>query len=387
MSMTGTKGEHFAPKEEQRGVPETRRERGKHRPPRKKPAGTGTVVFRAIYISVTALAVAAVVAGLFVLWDFLAEYEQLLPEKVVESVLAGLEQGETASVYESAGFTPNPYEDDSAAREYVAGLFKGELSYSKDVKLSTDEAPVYAVKCGGKRVCSLTLEQTGEKSGWGFPRYRAAGFSGVEIPTGSITITAPDSAELRINGVLLRELPESSEQVRECEHFYGYIDRIPEIVQYTVEGFAGQPEVTATSGEGAYRREQSGSEYRFTRNVGEIPQELSELAVKVSQTYSKYISADAAFSAVAAYVPEDVPLYENIRTYEAKFYTPHSDYDFLDVQVSDFRRYTEECVSLRVTYTQRIYAGYLGDFDFPTDNTIYLAKNGEEWVATDIVMN
>ena len=152
MSMTGTKGEHFAPKEEQRGVPETRRKRGKHRPPRKKPAGTGTVVFRAIYISVTALAVAAVVTGLFVLWDFLAEYEQLLPEKVVESVLAGLEQGETASVYESAGFTPNPYEDDSAAREYVAGLFKGELSYSKDVKLSTDESPVYAVKCGGKRV-------------------------------------------------------------------------------------------------------------------------------------------------------------------------------------------------------------------------------------------
>lgn len=381
MSMTGTKGEHFAPKEE-------RRERGKHRPPRKKRAGTGTVVFRAIYISVTALAVAAVVVGLFVLWDFLAEYEQLLPEKVVEGVLAGLEQGETASVYESAGFTPNPYEDDSAAREYVAGLFKGELSYSKDVKLSTDEAPVYAVKCGGKRVCSLALEQTGEKSGWGFPRYRAAGFSGVEIPTGSITITAPDSVELRINGVLLQELPESSEQVRECEHFYGYIDRIPEILQYTVEGFVEQPEVTATSADGGtYRMEQSGSEYCFTRNVGEIPQEHSELAVKVSQTYSKYISADAAFSAVAAYVPEDVPLYENIRTYEAKFYTLHSDYDFLDVQVSDYRRYTGECVSLRVTYTQRIYAGYLGDFDFPTDNTIYLAKNGEEWVATDIVMN
>lgn len=381
MSMTGTKGEHFAPKEE-------RRERGKRRPPAKKRTGKGTIVFRAIYISLTLLAVAAVTAGLFVLWDFLAEYESYLPEKAVERAIQPLRQGEYTAVYDSADFTPNRYEDDSAAREYVAGLFKGELSYSKDVRLSTEEAPVYAIKCGGKRVCTLTLKDAGERSDWGFPLYAAAGYSGVEIPTSAITVTAPSNAEIRINGVPLREMPVKSEQVKECAHFYGYIDEIPGMAEYRVEGFTHEPEVTAFRADGtALPQEKSGSEYRFALDCGEIPQELSELAVNASKTYSKYISADAAFSAVAQYIPQDVPIYDNISTYEAKFYTPHSDYDFLDVSVGEYRRYTEDCVSLRVTYTQRIYAGYFGDFDFPTDNTLYLARSGGEWLVTDIVMN
>lgn len=383
MSMTSVNGEHFAPKRE---------ERGKHRPPHKpqKPrTSRGTIVFRAVYISLTALAVAAVVVGLFVLWDFLAEYENYLPEKTVENILAeGPEQGDTSPVYESADFTPNKYEDDSAAREYVAGLFKGELTYTKDVKLSTEDTPVYAVKCDGKRVCSLTLTKTGEQSGWGFPLYRGVGYSGVEIPTSDITIIAPDNAEIRINGIPMRELPVKSETVAECEHFYGYIDSIPGMAGYTVSGFTQPPEVTAFRADGSeLRQELNGTEYRFTLDGGEPPQELSELAVTVSETYSKFISADASFDAVAKYVPEDVPLYENIRTYESKFYTPHTDYDFLDVKVSDYRRYAEDCVSLRVTYTQRIYSGWYGDFDFATDNTIYLAKSGEGWLATDIVMN
>lgn len=372
------KGEHFAPKQE----------RGKHRPPRKPPASKGTIVFRVVFLTIVVLLTAAIIVGLNVLWGFLEEYEQSLPEKAVDIVIARLEQGDTDAVYESCGFTPNEYEDDSAAREYAAGLFRGELSYTKDVKQSTDDLPVYAIKCDGKRVCSLSLKKTGEKTGWGFPLYEAADFSGVEIPTSEITITAPDNALIYINGKLAEPEPVSSKAMAECEHFYGYIDKAPAMAEYTFGGFTAMPEVKAARPDGSQLLGSAESgKFSFTPDGGEIPQELSDLAVKASQTYSKFISADAAFSAVAAYIPEDVPLYENIRTYEARFYTPHSDYDFLDVNVRDFRRYTADCVSLTVTYTQRIYAGYLGDFDFPTDNTIYLAKTGEEWVVTDIVMN
>ena len=376
MSLTRTKGEHFAPKENRRT------------PPRKKRSGKGAVVFNTLYISFTLLAVAAVVVGLCVLWGFLAEYESCLPEKVVERAIKPLEQGDYTAVYDSAGFAPNRFEDDSAAREYVSGLFSGEISYSKDVRLSTEETPIYAVKSGGRRVCTLTLKDTGKRSDRGFPLYQAAEFSGVEIPTSGISVTAPDNAELRINGVPMREMPLKSEQIKECAHFYGYIDEIPAMAEYRAEGFTREPEVTALRNDGtALSQEKSGAEYRFSLDGGEIPSELSEYAADASMTYSKYISADAPLSALAQYIPQDVPLYDNISTYEAKFYTPHSGYDFLDVSVGDFRRYTEDCVSLRVTYTQRIYAGYLGDYDFPTDNTLYLAKSGGEWIVTDIVMN
>lgn len=388
MSVTEIKGERSALNQEPQEERQNRESRGKHRPPPKPRASRGTIAFRAVFLSLTALAVTAIVIGLNILWGFLSEYEQSLPEKAVEGVIARLEQGDASAVYESTGFTPNRYEDDSAAREYVAGLFTGDITYFKDAVQSTDEELVYAVKSGGKRMCSLSLRKTGEQTGWGFPLYEAEGFTGVEIPTEEITIIAPDNAEIRINGMTPWEAPVSAEPVSECRHFYDYIDDSPIMLEYSVKGFTEMPEVTAVRpGGSALCVQQEGGRFSFTLDGGEIPQELSDLAVKASETYSKFISADAAFSAVAEYVPEDVPLYENIQTYEAKFYTPHSDYDFLDVNVGEFRRYTENCVSLRVTYIQRIYAGYLGDFDFPTDNTMYLARCGEEWVVTDIVMN
>lgn len=368
------KGEHFAPKER----PEK---------PRRK-TSRGTIVFRVVFLTAVLLLAAAVIVGLKILWGFLEEYEQFLPEKTAQAVLTQLSQGETSAVFESCGFAANKYEDDSAAREYVAGLFSGELSFAKDVKNYTDEAPVYAIKCDGKRVCSLTLKAAGESPRWGFTLYEAAGFSGVEIPTFAITVRAPDSAEIYINGKKAELNAVSTDFSEECSHFYGYIDRYIGMAEYSVGGFTQMPEVTALRPDGsALECVQGDRRCEFSIDGGEIPQELNDIAVKASQTYSKYISADAAFSAVAEFVPEDVPLYGNISTYEARFYTPHSDYDFLDVQVSDFMRFTEDCVSLRVTYTQRIYAGYYGDFDFPTDNTIYLAKSGGKWVVTDIVMN
>lgn len=362
-------------------------ESGKKQKKRKKRIKSGTLVFWALFELFTAAAVIAVTLGLNKLWDFLEDYEVSLPEKVVESVVDSLERGDTEKVYDSTGFAPNIYEDDSAAREYVAGLFKGELTYSKDIKNSTDESPVYYIKCNGNKVCSLTLEQSGEQTDWGFPLYKSAGFSGVEVPTGEITITAPDNAEIRINGIAMLEKPVKSEPIEACGYFYNYIDKAPAMVEYTLTGFTQTPEVTAVREDGiALDGTAQESKFTFNINGGDPPEELAELALNASKAYTKFISADAAFSAVAKFVPADVPFYSNVSTYNANFYTPHNRYDFLDVSVGDYLWYTQDCVSLRVKYTHAIY-GYYGSFEFPTDYTVYLAQNNTEWLVTDIVMN
>ncbi len=357
-------------------------------PRRRKRRSKGTIVFRVIFLTMLAASLAAVLFGLKVLCSFLEDYEQSLPEKAAENVISELRQGNTEALYQSAGFVPNEYEDDSAAREYVSSLLDGELTCSKNVKESSGGGLVYNIKCDGKTVCQLSLRKTGEKTEYGFELYEPGEFSGLSVPTKEITVKAPDSAQLYIRGKRVTQEPVSTEAIPECEHFCGYIDKEVSMAAYRISGFTELPEVSAVFPDNSELKcTRNGNEYSFSLESGDIPQELSELAVNASKTYSKFISADAPFSAVAAFVPEDVPFYENIRDYESNFYTPHSDYDFLDVKVCGSQRYTEGCAAVRVTYTQRIYAGWYGDFDFPTDNTVYLAEHGGEWLVTDIVMN
>lgn len=357
-------------------------------PRRRKRKSKGTIVFRVIFLTMLAASLAAVLFGLKVLWSFLEDYEQSLPEKAAENVISELRQGNIEALYQSAGFIPNEYEDDSAAREYVSSLLDGELSCSRNIKESSGGGLVYNIKCDGRTVCQLSLIKTGEKTEYGFELYEPGEFSEISVPTKDITVTVPDSAQLYIRGKRVAQEPVSSEEIPECEHFRGYIDKEVSIAHYKIEGFTELPEVSAVlSDNSELKCTRNGNEYNFSPESSDIPQELSELAVNASETYSKFISADAPFSAVAAFVPEDVPFYENIRDYESNFYTPHSDYDFLDVKVCEFQRYTESCAAVRVTYIQRIYAGWYGDFDFPTDNTVYLAEYGGKWLVTDIVMN
>ncbi|MGN1120559.1 MAG: hypothetical protein ACI4Q4_09375 [Oscillospiraceae bacterium] len=355
----------------------------------KRRADIGTALFYSIWLIALLTAVHFIRAGLDWLWGFLDDYEKSQPEKVISAVVDELQGGDLEAVILDVGFVPNAFEDDSGAREYIASLFDGEISYSKNLKESSDERLVYNIRCDKNTICALSLYPAEEKSEHGFTLYSLGEYSGITVPTHEITITAPDSAFLSINGRAFSGTPTSSRKYEEVSHFYGYdTTSQPGEATYTIGGFTSPVEVSARFSDG---KPLSGTDadnvWTFSNVRSDIPEELSLLAVNASQTYAKYITADASLAELANYIPYDVPLYANVRDYQSKFYSYHIAYDFYDLEVSDYIIYSDACVSVRVKYTHYVSSGYYGEYEFPTDHTLYLAKHNGSWLVTDIVMN
>lgn len=349
-----------------------------------KKATKGTIVFRAVYFSLLAAALAAITAGLIYLWQFLADYEATLPEKLADEFVWRLNSGIYSDIYDNVRFEETIFESREAVETVLKERLEGEFSYSKLQRESTEEEQVYKIKCGGEQVAVLILGHSGEVSPFGFPVYEQKTVETFEISPRSVTVTALNSYEVFVNGTKLDDsfIVKQSEPVEQAGFFHGYLEDVPYYVTYTVEGLLLEPETEVFDSDGTLLSADESGVYGFREKND---QELIQMGLDFSKLYTEYIANDVSFNTVSAYIPEHLPLYEDLYYYEGNFYSWHSGYEFTDEWAGELYFYGENCISVRSKYNHTIY--YTEEKTFPIDNTVYFAKADGEWKVTDVVMN
>jgi hypothetical protein len=208
-------------------------------------------VFIAVYAAVITFAVAAALATL---WCFLTEYEHTLPIHTAESYAASLDTDAITALIESDADLA-AHNDVFETREAVisalsAYVTEQDLRVTRDVRATTDDKPVYSLKSGGKRFCTVALT-AGKTVFFGLNEWKVASvkLDGTFFPSPEImaTISAPKGAAVTVNGITLDDkyIISTGEYSALTVFERGKSDA-PQAVTYRVSGLYAEPAVEAT---------------------------------------------------------------------------------------------------------------------------------------------
>lgn len=348
---------------------------------------TGTKVFRAVYAALTALLAGTIIIGLTLLWNALSAYEKSDPEIPIKALMEQFKK-EKSLLIKSLNAKLNEFEDESVLEAYFDKLTQGKITYSRNGKKSTEDRIVYGIKADGGTIAEAEVLKTKISLGYGFYEYELGEITFGEIPTHTYSVTAPDSARVFCNGIMISSgyVTVEGEIYPESEHFRGFLKAPPRDLTYTVGGFVGEAEFTAYDGQG--------NGLVLTDGVFSLAQkedtELSELALNFAQSYSKYVVNDGHLSTAAEFLAPNMPFYAELKGYENFWHNWHTDYAFLDTQVGEPIFYDENCVSVKVKYDHVLYgvsSSENGELHSPADYTVYLVKIGEKWKVTELTLN
>lgn len=348
----------------------------------------GTVAFRIIYTASTILAVGLIAILLTVLWKFLEVYEISQPDNAIKEFIEAFEIDKSI-IYENANVDLNEFENNNALEEYLNSITDGNITYSRNGRESSRDKNVYALKVNNDQIAEVTISPD-KNSNLGFGRYKYAvsDFKTKAVPTHDYTVTAPDNAILYCNGKKVTKdyIFETKSEYKELENFHGLIENPPTNVTYKIGGFINPPIFTAEDAVGR-SLELSDGTFSLARQKDD---DLSQLALKFSQTYSKYIMNDTYLTEITAYLAPSMPIYDELNGYENFWHNWHTDYDFLDIKLGDPIFYTPDNVAVTVSYDHVLY-GVLntdnGELHTSADYTIYLVNLEGEWKVTELALN
>lgn len=354
-----------------------------------KKTTNGTIVFRAVFFSLVGIIIVALIIGLNIFSGFLSDYEKSQQKYAVEPIIAELKQGNFDKLFAATEIEVSEFETEDDYKKAFTAVLGAELSYMKNPKESTDDAPVYSLRSDGKTFALLKLKKTGEKNGSGFEIFAFDSVYGVDVAKNEqVTVTVPDEYKVSINGVQpTAGFITKTEAVDGAELFGKYLTVVPKIVTYHVDSLINKPSVKITDASG---KEISADydESKKTYRCGEKQcddKTATDYALEFSHRYSEYIANDIGFSVLAGYIKNDVALYNDMYNYEGKYYQWHSSYEFKNDTIVSATAYDDNCVAVHVKYDHIVVYGE--EHIFPADNTVYLYMTENGWKVVALKMN
>ncbi len=335
-------------------------------------------VFYKIYFAVLGFMLAALAACAVLLSRGIAEYNKGIPETVSK------EYFDTHFAYPDdhslSELCPevSEFESHETVYAYLRDLFaKDELSYTS-ISSGADALPGqkdYIVKSGDYKIASFTLLPD-EKNDY------HPSFAKLTLPSSAaLKCKVYDGSVLMLNG---KDVPDTyisgSEETRITK-------LLPEgtpgarLVLYEIPGLVGIPNVEIKDRHGNVTPLTPGEDgiYAEPLTYDEPETDLVDRITEGAKKYAACMQSDAAKYTVYPYFEEGSELYENIRSAENMFVWDHNGYEITDVKVTEFRRYDENTVSCRISFTHILHKYGSADYRDYFDMT-YFARKGDDGV-------
>jgi len=352
-------------------------------------------VFYICYFTFFSFLIIAILIGLKYLWGVLGNYEQCLPEYVIENIVNSFKNKDYESIYTSANISLSEFEDKLTFNSYMENkISKGEIIAQKEPKSkSLPNELVYSIFSGENKLASVSLNILPEKSKYGFKKYEVGGLSNVLNAENSVTILAPDTAKVFLNGIEV-----SQKYVSEKDLTFSELKNIPEgypqprLVKYYINGLIFEPKITATGYLGnnleATKNDKTGEIVIFPNATQSFADELSPMVVEVAQTYTKYVTKDTTFAELSKYFMKEISLYKYLSNLDVNFYADHDKYEFLNTKTSNFKMYSDECFSCDISYDHYVYrTSHNKKYHYPSNLTFYFLKKNDKWQVFNMNIN
>ena len=317
--------------------------------------------------------------GLFVLaklWRALERYEANSPEAAITSFLQGLPDADEEQLLAQSGFALSPYEKPGAYRQALVNLCKevpsrrDQLRFSK--QLSEQEGTVKVLFEGGS--LSLSLHRAGAEEPWQ-----------VTPPAPSTlccTLLAPAHLALTVNGA---PLPAGQALAARAAEGYEELAEPPQLLEYRLEGLLDLPRVEASLPDGTcWEVELTPPREGETRTqiAAPVPADqqagLESIARAAAQAYARYISRDADFAQVDAYLWPGTALENTVRTLDTYWYTNHIGSSFENEEFLGGGSLGPDCCWIELKMDYRVDLGYRQSV-LPIHYRMYAALREGSW--------
>lgn len=332
-------------------------------------------VFYRVYLTLLVIFAAALAIGAFALNAWLAKYNEGIPETVSERFFETyFAKPDIDGILNFAGITPSEFETTEQLNAYVSGILTASpLSYTSISSGSDANVKKYIVKSGDYKVADFTLEKNADKI------WQPATLT-LHLPTSDKKeYRILDNSKLYLNGIEVTEKYILSREPIEAAAYLPEEVKAPEWVTYEIPNLTSVPEARIV--------DRNGNEPTLSEKDGifcedivydEPETALTEYLVKAAKQYAKCMQNDASKASVLQYFEKGTDLYNSIRTADNMFVWSHSGYEFKDEKVSEFFRYDENTVSVRIAFTHILKRAGSADYKDRTDITYFAHKTSAD---------
>lgn len=256
---------------------------------------------------------------------------------------------------------------------------------------SSDQALVYDYISNNKKIASLTLSKTSEKSKRGFDIYEIDHIKW--HPVFKYTITAPDDCRIFINDIEINADNTTTEEISKNDAYENFDGYVTSILRYTVDDLNYITDVRAEfDGDTLFEIVNDGDDLDFEVNYTinkimpeEMKTEIEERTRKAVEAYVYYTTLHSIpVSTVLPYIHPKAALYKNVQRFDNTWSNSKTSDEFLKFDISNFEYYTDTKASCRadVIYQITKYYNTIREFDFNFD--IYLTKQNGQWYVTSM---
>lgn len=310
------------------------------------------------------------------LWHSLSQYEKNSPEAAVTDFLQNIASADEEQLLQGSGFSLSPYERPGAYGQAMQELFadipadRDQLRFSK--QLTGNEGTVKVIASSGSVQLELRREEEGEP--WQV------------IPPSPQTLTctllAPAHVSLSVNG---KALPSQEAVSSRAAEGYEELPTPPQVLEYRLEGLVNLPEVEASLSDGtSWKVEVPEAQVGQTsaQAAAPVPADqqpgLESFARSAAQTYVRYVSRDADFSQVDAFLWPNTTLRETVRTLDNYWYTDHVSSSFENEEFLGSGSLGPDCCWIELKMDYRVNIGYK-QVVLPVHYRMYAALSEGNW--------
>lgn len=355
-----------------------------------KKKNIGKRVYYSILLSLTGILLAAAAFGLIKLWGFLEEYELTQQSYVTEPILAELNVGNYTKLFEGLDAEISPYETKEALHEQITDRLNGEFTATKSAKYSTEDAPVYLLKSGGENIALLELKKTSKTPKYGLDVYGYNRIYGITATMNEeVKIVIPNTVKFTVNGKSPENEFFTEEQIPETERFGEFLVGKPKMRTYKLTGLMNPPEIrfyNANGEEIPVSPENGVYTCGLPTLDSSLAKEAEEFATEFAKLYSEFVAYDIYFADLKPYLKKGTEFYDNLKTFNAQFYTPHQGYEFREEKILGTTQYSDACFTVKPEY-DHVIKFYAQEKVYHTSYTVYAVKTDEGWKAIDLTIN
>lgn len=335
--------------------------------------------FKAFIAYFAVVFLVATAAIMLILTAYLAEYEKYQPSTLSDSVLDAFMTRDNDALY---NINADEKIDRDIFDEYLSKVVNPDSLFCYKSS-SGENTLVYDYISNNKKIASLELLSTGEKSPRGFDVYEISKIIWHRLF--KYTVTASDDVNVIVNGKILDK---SSAKVLSTNESYKDFDSyVSSVLLYEPREFY-IPDISANSDSSLLISvESDGDDSDFEVNFTvkkSFPEDMLEdvknAATEGVKAYVYYTTLHTyRISGLLPHIHPKSQLYKNVQLFDNTWSNSKTSDRFTKFDISDPVIYTDSKVSLRmdVVYEITKYYNTIREFDFNFD--VYLEKDGDKW--------
>lgn len=348
-------------------------------------------IFLICYISFFSLLIIAVIIGLRYLWCVLEDYENTLPDCVIDKVVTDLNNKKYDNLIKEAKLEFSDYNNEGAFTDYLDNQIASEKVSRLQAGGSSTGDKTYVLYAKKNKIATVKLKEKPQKSRYGFKQYELGEVTATEKAINKLVINAPSSAKVLLNGkeLVQKFITGKDIEYKDMKSFPSAISK-PTMVQYTIDETLFTANVTAKGFLGndlkVTKDEKTGEINVSSNGPAELEEKYKQQAIDVAKAQCNYITADIPFSELSKYLLPNTNYAKRIASLTNKFYADHVLVEFNDLETSDFMMYNDKMFSLTVSFDHTVYRKKgLAPNVFPTKLNVYFVNSNNKWQAVNVV--